>query len=36
MDQKNVLKNFNLICLRTNNSFFSLLGDKKNFKFRGI
>ena len=26
---------FKLYCLRTNNSFFSLLGDKKNFKFEG-
>ena len=23
-------------CLRTNKSFFSLLGDKKNFKFGGV
>ena len=36
MDKKNVLKNFKLICLRTNNSFFSLLGDKQNVKFGGI
>ena len=30
------LKIFKLICLRTNNSFFSLLGDKQNIKFGGI
>ena len=28
-NQKNVPKNFKLICLRTNNSFFSLLGTRK-------
>ena len=36
MNKKNVLKIFKLICLRTDNSFFSLLGDKQNFKFGGI
>ena len=37
MNQKNVLKNISkLSCLRTNNSFSSLLGDKQNFKFGGI
>ena len=31
MNQKNVLKKlFKIICLRTNKSFFSLLGDKQN------
>ena len=34
--QKNVLKNEKLNCLRTNKIFFSLLGDKQNFKFGGI
>ena len=34
--QKNALKNKKLNCLRTNKIFFSLLGDKKNFKFGGI
>ena len=34
--RKMSLKNFKLICLRTNNSFFSLLGDKQNVKFGGI
>ena len=30
------LKFFKLIGLITNNSFFSLLGDKQNIKFGGI
>ena len=30
------LKIFKLIYLRTNNSLFSLLGDKQNVKFGGI
>ena len=34
--RKMSLKFFNLICLRTNNSNFSLLGDNQNFKFWGI
>ena len=34
--RKMSLKIFKLICLRTNNSFFSLLGDKQNIKFGGI
>ena len=34
--KKMSLKIFKLICLRTNNSFFSLLGDKQNVKFGGI
>ena len=38
MNQKKVLKIFffKLICLRTNNSFISFLGDKQNFKLGGI
>ena len=34
--KKMSLKFFKLICLRTNNSFCSLLGDKQNVKFGGI
>ena len=33
---ENVLKTLMLNCLRTNKILFSLLGDKKNFKFREI
>ena len=34
--RKMSFKFFKLICLRTNNSFFFLLGDKQNIKFGGI
>ena len=34
--RKMSLKIFKLICLRTNNPFFSSLRDKQNVKFGGI
>ena len=36
VENKKMSLKIKLNCLRTNNIFLSLLGDKQNFKFEGI